>query len=175
MGIEPTSSAWKAEVLPLNYTRHAFSGRPRLQLQSTRILLNHPCLVEGAGFEPAKAEPTDLQSVPVDRLGTPPRNQAGYCACAILRCQPRGISGKTTTPLQSAYLKIAPIRDKQPGRRSTAARPGRIIPVIAGLLYGFGITSQRRIQPAGSGLRPARRHRYQNRAHDMIYRIYSIR
>ena len=22
MGIEPTSSAWKAEVLPLNYTRH---------------------------------------------------------------------------------------------------------------------------------------------------------
>ena len=22
MGIEPTSSAWEAEVLPLNYTRH---------------------------------------------------------------------------------------------------------------------------------------------------------
>ena len=31
-------------------------------------------VVEGAGFEPAKAEPTDLQSVPVDRLGTPPRS-----------------------------------------------------------------------------------------------------
>ena len=29
-------------------------------------------LVEGEGFEPSKAEPTDLQSVPVDRLGTPP-------------------------------------------------------------------------------------------------------
>ena len=26
----------------------------------------------GAGFEPAKAEPTDLQSVPFDRFGTPP-------------------------------------------------------------------------------------------------------
>jgi hypothetical protein len=25
MGIEPTSSAWKAEVLPLNYTRLLFS------------------------------------------------------------------------------------------------------------------------------------------------------
>ena len=25
MGIEPTSSAWKAEVLPLNYTRHSLS------------------------------------------------------------------------------------------------------------------------------------------------------
>ena len=34
IGLEPTSSAWKAEVLPLNYTRK---------------------LVEGAGFEPAKA------------------------------------------------------------------------------------------------------------------------
>ena len=29
--------------------------------------------MEGAGFEPAKAEPADLQSAPVDRLGTPPR------------------------------------------------------------------------------------------------------
>ena len=29
-------------------------------------------MVEGAGFEPAKAEPSDLQSDPVDRLGTPP-------------------------------------------------------------------------------------------------------
>ena len=26
----------------------------------------------GAGFEPAKAEPTDLQSVPFDRFGIPP-------------------------------------------------------------------------------------------------------
>ena len=30
-------------------------------------------VVEGAGFEPAKAEPADLQSAPVDRLGTPPK------------------------------------------------------------------------------------------------------
>jgi hypothetical protein len=27
MGIEPTSSAWKAEVLPLNYTRFAKTDR----------------------------------------------------------------------------------------------------------------------------------------------------
>ncbi len=50
MGIEPTLSAWKAEVLPLNYTR----------------------MVEGAGFEPAKAEPSDLQSDPFGRSGIPP-------------------------------------------------------------------------------------------------------
>jgi hypothetical protein len=34
-------------------------------------------VVEGAGFEPAKAEPSDLQSDPVDRLGTPPEIDDG--------------------------------------------------------------------------------------------------
>ena len=52
MGIEPTPSAWKAEVLPLNYTRLG--------------------VVVGEGFEPSKAEPADLQSAPFDRSGTPP-------------------------------------------------------------------------------------------------------
>jgi hypothetical protein len=58
MGIEPTLSAWKAEVLPLNYTR--------------KVVLE---LVEGEGFEPSKAEPTDLQSVPFGRSGTPPNEE----------------------------------------------------------------------------------------------------
>ena len=53
-GIEPASSAWKAEVLPLNYTR-------RLDT-----------LVVGEGFEPSKAKPSDLQSDPFDHSGTPP-------------------------------------------------------------------------------------------------------
>ena len=38
-GIEPASSAWKAEVLPLNYTRY---------------FLLSSILVEGGGFEPPK-------------------------------------------------------------------------------------------------------------------------
>ena len=29
--------------------------------------------MEGEGFEPSKAEPTDLQSVPFGRSGTPPQ------------------------------------------------------------------------------------------------------
>ena len=29
-------------------------------------------MVEGEGFEPSKAEPSDLQSDPFDRSGTPP-------------------------------------------------------------------------------------------------------
>ncbi len=64
MGIEPTPSAWKAEVLPLNYTR--FRARPIMPAK--RLYL-----VEGGGFEPPKAEPSDLQSDPFDRSGTPPK------------------------------------------------------------------------------------------------------
>ena len=52
MGIEPTLSAWKAEVLPLNYTR----------------------ILERVGFEPTKAEPADLQSAPFNRSGISPKN-----------------------------------------------------------------------------------------------------
>ncbi len=32
-------------------------------------------MVEGGGFEPPKASPTDLQSVPFDHSGTPPNKQ----------------------------------------------------------------------------------------------------
>ena len=70
MGIEPTQSAWKAEVLPLNYTRlllQLYCGR--LNKRPFFILI----LVEGEGFEPSKAEPSDLQSDPFDRSGTPPK------------------------------------------------------------------------------------------------------
>ena len=33
-------------------------------------------MVEGEGFEPSKAVPSDLQSDPFDRSGTPPRGAA---------------------------------------------------------------------------------------------------
>ncbi len=75
MGIEPTSSAWKAEVLPLNYTRR------------TRVTSHLIQLVEGGGFEPPKAEPSDLQSDPFDRSGTPPKMQARYCVADAVKCQ----------------------------------------------------------------------------------------
>ena len=75
MGIEPTSSAWKAEVLPLNYTRGPSAGiRP---LASNRIRPDSHTLVEGVGFEPTKAEPPDLQSGPFGRSGTPPQRKRG--------------------------------------------------------------------------------------------------
>ena len=76
MGIEPTCSAWKADVLPLNYTR--------LCQPSTYNLL---FLVEGGGFEPPKDEPSDLQSDPFGHSGTPPKMQAAYSAHDAPYCQ----------------------------------------------------------------------------------------
>ena len=41
-----------------------------------------PNLVEGEGFEPSKAVPSDLQSDPFDRSGTPP-NQTVHYECIM--------------------------------------------------------------------------------------------
>ena len=77
MGIEPTSSAWKAEVLPLNYARKALARGTRCPFNSKTYdpRCTHCTVVEGGGFEPPKAKPADLQSAPVDRLGTPPKHK----------------------------------------------------------------------------------------------------
>ncbi len=73
MGIEPTSSAWKAEVLPLNYTRKTDdqitqtpASQPDLGTRPavpTRPLTNrclafgdYTHLVEGGGFTPGMAQ-----------------------------------------------------------------------------------------------------------------------
>ena len=37
-------------------------------------------MVEGEGFEPSKAMPSDLQSDPFDRSGTPPKYEEVFCA-----------------------------------------------------------------------------------------------
>lgn len=48
MGIEPTSSAWKAEVLPLNYTRESFIRLTKAALPHTRS--TPPCVNGGGGW-----------------------------------------------------------------------------------------------------------------------------
>ncbi len=92
-GIEPSCTAWKAVVLPLNYTRRCSArGRPMFmariklgpgELEPRAGLRWLPCpgqrpgskpqgMVGRTGFEPVKAEPSDLQSDPFDRSGTSP-------------------------------------------------------------------------------------------------------
>ena len=167
-GIEPASSAWKAEVLPLNYARASQrrqtlanrsarcksvidmnaakaghsdqfdkdDGRRRriirrsaphpsgqhalrvvrrsfaapsnlyrfenlldasspVAIDSCRYYFPNLVMVEGGGFEPPKAEPTDLQSVPFDRLGIPPQSSDVFWQlrrdCQPLISQPVGL------------------------------------------------------------------------------------
>ncbi len=97
MGIEPTLPAWKAGTLPLSYTRveHVPLKRQNDQSRDDRsptnlaadireILTTSPGTLPidrhrgvdremgGAGFEPAKAVPPDLQSGPFSHLGIHP-------------------------------------------------------------------------------------------------------
>ena len=53
-GVEPSQLPWKGRALPLSYTRGIK-------------------MVVEEGFEPSKTMSTDLQSVPFDHSGTPPR------------------------------------------------------------------------------------------------------
>ena len=86
MRIELTPSAWKAEVLPLNYIR-MLERKTRFELATlalarrcstpeplprVNVLPSHFIkLVEGDGFEPSKAQLTDLQSAPFGHSGIP--------------------------------------------------------------------------------------------------------
>ena len=84
MGIEPTPSAWKAEVLPLNYTRFQDDIRKHINTDALPYISSSPLIfLEGVGFEPTKAKPSDLQSDPFGRSGTPPQNKACIIYCAL--------------------------------------------------------------------------------------------
>ena len=82
MGIEPTSSAWKAEVLPLNYTR---SGR-LLKNQAPDLQLNN--MVEGGGFEPPKPK-QQIYSLPPLTAREPLQNRRRIILRQIRSCQHR--------------------------------------------------------------------------------------
>ena len=62
----------------MNYTRQVKqTGNSTVSMVVRKLSLVYfptprTILVEGVGFEPTKASPADLQSAPVDRLGTPP-------------------------------------------------------------------------------------------------------
>ncbi len=96
-GIEPSPPAWKAGALPLSYTRKSST-----RLSLTRNSSDSPAqMMAGAGFEPAKAEPPDLQSGPFGRSGIPP-----ICPLATL---PRTDWNETFTSREAVIAHPAPI------------------------------------------------------------------
>ena len=78
-GLEPaTNSLEGCDSSQLSYSRGATGSKscersPPADETSGKGTLQIPASVGRGGFEPPKAEPTDLQSVPFDRSGTSPR------------------------------------------------------------------------------------------------------
>ena len=93
-GIEPAPSAWKAEVLPLNYSRIARTGTATLDGPNLRTC-HRPCQARLKWWREVdsnhrRREPADLQSAPVGRLGIPPNEPCIlYCVRPHVNAQMR--------------------------------------------------------------------------------------
>ncbi len=87
-GIEPASLAWKAKVLPLNYSRLAIRVAPvattrpatrEAKVVPTMVLMTaRPVWWWRLDSNQRRRKPTDLQSAPFSHSGTPPRRTANY-------------------------------------------------------------------------------------------------
>src|SRR5215471_8275448 len=123
MGIEPTSSAWKAEVLPLNYTRADGVPLPAAPLSGPP---SAPGWWRGKDSNLRRRKPADLQSAPVGRLGTPPQNEPrilillrqGVNASWPVICLPCG-----SDPLLAGGVR-RPEGRAQPRERGAVREPG---------------------------------------------------
>ena len=135
MGIEPSRSAWKADVLPLNYARRLGANRRlarsgRLAWESRRDETGSTVwrLVAGTGFEPVKALPSDLQSDPFGRSGISPGcdlavpgpNAPGAPLVAHSRRPAR--SARSRVILGSMYVSMERARRVADGRSPAARR-----------------------------------------------------
>ena len=88
-GIEPASLAWKARVLPLNYSRKTEVCAIAVQRLQLTIWWR------GLDSNQCRRKPTDLQSAPFSHSGTPPKNLEVYslfdpCVDITIFCFRRG-------------------------------------------------------------------------------------
>ena len=75
-GIEPASSAWKAEVLPLNYTRGNRLSTPGPTPADGGSKTPAEIILGGGGWiRTTEARASDLQSDPFGHSGTPPEGR----------------------------------------------------------------------------------------------------
>ena len=108
--------------------RTAFSGAARLRRTSVRFassperVRRRPCihLVEGGGFEPPKAEPSDLQSDPFDRSGTPPKKRR-YSVGTAVCCQLSELTAKSGRRSSDTKTRVVAFRARMAGSGIYAA------------------------------------------------------
>ena len=93
-GIERVSLAWKAKVLPLNYSRTDRAAR----VDAAPMLGNHFQLLNSIRLKPVcwwrrldsnqcRRKPTDLQSAPFSHSGTPPEASLILCHLFVTPCK----------------------------------------------------------------------------------------
>ena len=120
-GIEPASSAWKAEVLPLNYAR-----LPTLPAELLAPIIHALGCASGGGrrIRTFEAFAADLQSAPFGHSGTPPewrpilppiRALSSACFCNNLTLKPLTVHKEALTSerailCQSSWEKARPAR-----------------------------------------------------------------
>src|SRR5690606_7858229 len=112
-GIEPAPSAWKAEVLPLNYSREGnrIPGLPLRALPRLSFRTAVKLWWREVDSNHRRRKPADLQSAPVGRLGIPPgsatatSNAAGVKQPAILVMPKRSVN---------AFLQLFLTSDVEP-------------------------------------------------------------
>ena len=65
-------------------------------------------MVEGGGFEPPKAEPSDLQSDPFSHSGTPPKNASCVLCLTVKTLSTINLKSKASSNYvrSNTYLKI---------------------------------------------------------------------
>ena len=82
-GIEPASSAWKAEVLPLNYTRGNRLPTPGPTPAFGDSMTPAGVILGGGGWiRTTEARASDLQSDPFGHSGTPPEGRI-FSGCQL--------------------------------------------------------------------------------------------
>ncbi len=87
---------------------------------STTRYLAGKSMVEGGGFEPPKATPTDLQSVPFDHSGTPPLNQNRH---ARKTCRSKALQNNNQQLTQQKIWSWRWDLNPQPADYKSAALP----------------------------------------------------
>src|SRR5262245_56891040 len=89
-------------------------------------------LVEGVGFEPTKAEPSDLQSDPVDRLGTPPEIESRVFLWSHKCLSRQAKSQKSPNRRAPCWCRLKSRLSGRKKGRSSTERPQDFSSVVAG-------------------------------------------
>jgi hypothetical protein len=121
-GIEPASLAWKAKVLPLNYSRLRLgrdAEHPPISPSNGHVIRIQPhCCQFASNFwwrrldsNQRRRKPTDLQSAPFSHSGTPPRRTQDY-ASFLLRGARR--EQKACLPVQAPCAVLFEISRRLP-------------------------------------------------------------